>query len=349
MNSLLGTLQVVSPHLSGELIAPGARDALAHATSLLPASWSRCMYLECRGLNDAVDLIINVDRAEMVAGEIGGLALPPSLADLPEWQAVVALARAWRSKGLSDHFSGIWLEFDLSLDCRSPPRPSVFVDFAPSVYHNRSAKRAVAAIVRATCAVGRPVSPPIRECLYRYVAALPRPALLLYAGFMLPRQTDAVRLCIMGMTPTELEQHLRDIGWSGHFDIVMALVRALGRLGEPRPAILHFDVGEDRASSVGLEYPFARHPQLVGGIREAPVLDYLVAQSYLTAARRAALSTWTGYERRVLPHELWPSVVVRRVNHIKLVVHPDASVETKLYLAVEHAALRSRRHAKVPE
>lgn len=349
MNSLNGTLRVVAPHLSDELIAPAEREAVARAASWLPASLSQCIYLECRGTTAGVDLIVDVARGDMLAEQHRPSALSPALTELPEWQGAVALARAWFGTELSDRIDGMWLEFDLDRSDRSPPRPSVFVDFAPSVYREPSIERRVDTIVRAGSALGRPINSAMCQLLRRHVGALPRSALLLNAGFMLPRQTDAIRVCVMGMTAAELEDYFRNVAWGGHAEVALSLVRELAQLGEPYPAIIHLDIGHQDPSSLGLEYPFARHPQLASTIREGGVLEHLVARSYLTSARRAALPLWMGHQRCVLPHELWPSILVRRLNHIKLVVRPDASVETKLYLAVQHAALRSRRRSAIPK
>jgi hypothetical protein len=345
MNSLIGTLRVVEAHLSSTLMSPEARDAVERTAARLPAALSHCMYLECHGASDAVDLIVDVDRPDLLAE----LAVREAMGECSEWQRVAALAHAWRDQALKDRITGIWLEFDHRVEDRSPARPSVFVDFAAAVYRDASVTQRTDTIVRASAALRRPVDSLMRERLHQHLATLPRSALLLYAGFMLPRPSNGIRVCIMGMTGTELERYLRDIGCDDHRDVVLALVRDLGTLGETQPAIIHLDVGRDGPSAIGLEYPFARFPQLAGTIQEARVVEYLLSRSYLTKERHTALAMWIGSERRIMPHEVWPSVVIRRANHVKLVVRADASIEAKLYLAVEHVALRRRRHRAQPK
>src|SRR3954469_13494883 len=193
MNSLIGTLRVVEAHLSSTLMSPEARDAVERTAARLPAALSRCVYLECHGASDAVDLIVDVDRPDLLAE----LAVREATGECSEWQRVAALAHAWRDQALKDRITGIWLEFDHRVEDRSPARPSVFVDFAAAVYRDASVTQRTDTVVRASAPLRRPVDSLMRERLHQPLATLPRSALLLYAGFMLPRPSSGIRVCIM--------------------------------------------------------------------------------------------------------------------------------------------------------
>jgi hypothetical protein len=46
-----------------------------------------------------------------------------------------------------------------------------------------------------------------------------------------------------------------------------------------------------------------------------------------------ALRRWPGVSRARLCHQLWPVLLVRRINHIKLRIEEGAAVEAKAYLS----------------
>ena len=55
---------------------------------------------------------------------------------------------------------------------------------------------------------------------------------------------------------------------------------------------------------------------------------------------------WPGLVKRTMPHQLWPSLFVRRVNHVKLVQDAQGALTGKVYLCAEHmAAARSPQRA----
>jgi hypothetical protein len=84
-----------------------------------------------------------------------------------------------------------------------------------------------------------------------------------------------------------------------------------------------------------MEYPLARAPQLRGEIAEQALLDLLERRALLGPADRLALYEWIGYQEEIRAHELWPSVTVRRVNHLKLTVAAEGAPTLKLYLCAE--------------
>ena len=344
MHSLASTLALAEPFLSPALVGVPALERLRRAASRLPAALSRCIYLECRPTApDRVDLIVDVDASgrEILAGRNPAIELSAALRADPTWARVATYMRAWLDPNdrLAASVADAWLEFDLGGDDDLPP-PSVFVDFAGVVFRDQSPERRFDALARAGHALDTSLTESAVAEVRRCIAALPPSAMLLYAGFMLARDTDAIRLCIMGLSPTELASYLRDIRWPGDVDAVHAMTTEFAQResgGQSQPAIIHLDVGAAIGPNIGLEYPFARHSQLTGDLAEGTFLDALVAREFMTSDYRAALGEWPGHERRTLAHELWPSVVARRVNHVKLVSRDGTAFDAKFYLCAEHA------------
>jgi hypothetical protein len=76
------------------------------------------------------------------------------------------------------------------------------------------------------------------------------------------------------------------------------------------------------------------------------MLNSLCGLQLCSASKRDALVRWCGHTVEQLPHACWPSLVLRRVSHVKLVFGPDAAAEAKTYLSVFHGCLR--HHAGLP-
>lgn len=352
MTTIADTLAVLLPHLGRELLSDRARARLLAAGDALPAALSRCIYIECRPeTTELADLIVDVDvhGGEMLAGTGPAIGLSPAQRLEPAWTPVIAFARAWTDRGgtLCHDVSGAWLEFDLAAGA-SPPAPSLFVDFSERAAR-AGPERGLGALTAVLTAVGRPLTTDSRRRLSSLLAALPASAAVLYAGVMLARDTSATRLCIMGLMRTQLLDYLRAVHWAGNMDQLDALMASLADAsggGQEQPAIVHLDAGASLGGSVGLEYPLARQPQLAGEIAESALLDNFATRGLLTPAHRRALREWVGWEQRTMAHELWPSVIVRRVNHVKLVLSANGALGVKLYLCAESVARADLRPAR---
>jgi hypothetical protein len=85
-----------------------------------------------------------------------------------------------------------------------------------------------------------------------------------------------------------------------------------------------------------MEYVFGRDAQLRGRLPDACFLDHLVRQGLCTPEHLAGLASFPGVSLERLPHELWRSVLVRRVNHVKLVLDGGRKPEAKGYLSIHH-------------
>lgn len=335
--SLDGTLAEVASFVPATLVPAPAWAALRRAASVLPGALTRAMYLECRLRHDAapVDLILRIERdgAAILAGRNAHLGLAGELRDDPSWRAVSSLCERWVAGDdrISRLVSHLWLEFDLSTDeVSSIPRPSLFAGLRANAAASMTDGDALALLdwLGATCGGldGHTRRTAAEVILRRGAASVP------YLGVMAAREVPAVRVYLRGPKANEVTSTLATAGWRHP---VNALGDAIGALtsmpGAPGIGMVHVDVAGEPLPRVGVEFALAREPQVRGQLIETVFLDRLVGMGLCSPERRDELLAWPGARHCSLPHELWESVIVRRVNCVKLVSSPDA-IEAKGYL-----------------
>lgn len=101
--------------------------------------------------------------------------------------------------------------------------------------------------------------------------------------------------------------------------------------------------GHKRGSFTGAvgDHRIDRKAQFGGRLREAPFLDHLVDRGLCSKTQREALGEWPGGMTMQMRHQLWRAVVLRRVNHIKLVHRPGQPLGVKAYLCAGFGAATS--------
>jgi hypothetical protein len=345
MFSLAGTIDHFAPHLRPPLVAVAASAAVRHVAGQLPAGITNWVDIECRLAADRpqVDLIVKVDRR--------GRAM---LAAQP-WPRLRALARAWGDSATTLHraVGAVWLEYDIDRVAAVPGedrrtlRPRVFLDLAPGAYAASSTACRLTAIADALAPLaGEPTPGWLRRGLERCLRHLPPHAYLLYVGLPAEDRIERVRLCVLGLGEDRIAGYLSAVGWPGDLtDLREHLARLAGVPGGEavRIATLHFDL-DDRERvkpALGFEYPLARRPQVRGAIREQPLFECLVACGACDAGKRDALLRWPGCAIETLPHAIWPSLVMRRVSHVKVVYQSAGALEAKAYLCGSHEFRRA--------
>lgn len=349
MISLADTLDCLSAHLPEALVSPDSYAATRAVAAQLPAALTRWTYLEARlgGRPAPLDLIVEVDGSgrDILTGANPALALPPRLRAEPSWRRVAELCRRWADPRdpLRAWIECLWLEFDVGdRPAGAPALPGVFVGFTPAAHAEGSAaERAARARAALEALLGRAVESPAAAVLHRCFAALPAGASVLYGGSLLPRGDGALRLCATDIPGRELPRWLADAGWPGSPAALRELLDDLDAVRHGAfardPALVHVDVGPDGVRPrLGLEYVFGRREQARGTLPDAAFLRRLSALGLCTEEEAAALAGFPGCETRQLPHELWRSLVVRRVNHVKLVVEPGRPPSAKGYLVLHN-------------
>jgi hypothetical protein len=96
------------------------------------------------------------------------------------------------------------------------------------------------------------------------------------------------------------------------------------------------------AAGLGLELTFERIPRPRGLGPEAALLDRLVSAGLCSPGQRLGLAAWPGCSSALLSHELWRSLIVRRLNHLKLLCRQRRLTQVKAYLAVHRTFWPSR-------
>jgi hypothetical protein len=345
--SLAGTIDCAAAHLPPGLITADAWALVRQIADSLPASLTNWVDFECRLRGDAaqVDVSLRIDRRgrDQLAGHARVRSAQSPPAARPAWRRVASFTREWADACTSIHrdVDAMWLEFDV--DPRADlaaARPRVFVDLAP---HARTAPRRPGAIASALAPfVGRVAPAWVTGGVARCLAALPPDAGVLYVGLPAGERVATVRLCLRGLDHSRAAEYLGAAGWPGDIADFRRRLAAWHRPGPARfacGAILHVDLDArgGLGSRIGLEYPLRRRPQVKGGVAESGLLDDLVACGACAPAKRDAILAWPGCGMTVLPHELWPSLVLRRISHVKIVYDSGRPIEAKAYCCFAHA------------
>jgi hypothetical protein len=328
---LLETIRDVFPALPPDLLDHPARCRIEGVTARLPAALTEQMHLECRlGSSKRVDLLVRVDRAEardvVADGGRGGLFSSRS------WSGIAALCGRWQHDArLAEAVKALWFEFDLLLDQppAKTPTPRLFVEL-------RQPRRAPASAVVALFDAIFPLVglPPPGRMLTAALRALPRTSRLLALGCDPTSAAVLPRLCCWHPGRADLRQFLarvRDAAEGERAENVLAALAC-----PDLPLVSHIDGRQALAPGFGVELTFQRPPQLRGAIEEGPFLQRLVAAGLCAPGKAAALRGWPQVAQARLRHQLWPILVVRRINHVKLRVDRGLVVEAKAYLSVHH-------------
>lgn len=345
---LAGTLGVAARHAGEELVSDAARERLIWVAGRIPAAVTRAAYLECRlqGEPGPVDLIFRVEKggAEILAGRNPAIGRGHLRGGGAAWDAVAALCGAWldaREPGWS-LVRHLWVELDLDAPgargAPPVPPPSVFLAFDDDATAAMDTD-AVLALIETVLAPLQPggMDAASRARIRGVLDRRPPGAAVPYAGIMLSRARQAVRVYLSRVPGSAVPALLDEVGWPE--DEARHTARVLGEVhpGAPELGMLHLDVLEGALlPRLGLEYTLERKPQLRGMVVERPFVDRLVQCGLCAPERRDALLAWPGYEVRTLRHELWRSWLIRRVNCIKLVHEPGREPQAKAYLLAFH-------------
>ena len=346
------TFDRVAPYLHPALVSPAAARRLRATMSALPASLTCWFYVECR-LNEhqgQVDLVFAVCREEasILAGDHPHLALAEPMRRHPAWKRIGALCREWGTPGSPVHagVDHIWLEFNVQEPAGEAPVPGVFVHFGegstrpePADYIPLLRERIRSSLQILDSAALRN---PVQDNLERCYAALPPGASIPYLGIMFQRPSPGLRICLGSVAEDCVPGYLAAIGWPGDTaDLArvlreMAAARAESDPTGRRDVMLHVNVDDAIGPRIGLEYRFDRRLQLQKAASPFGLMEFLVERKLCDPVKAAGLREWSGFTRETLDHQVWRSLLVRLVNHVKLVYTPGQPLQAKGYLFAHH-------------
>jgi hypothetical protein len=325
---LTETVAEVLPALPPQLLDHRARRRLEQVAAHLPAALTERMHFECRlGASGRVDLLVRVDRCG--AGQVQA-TWGASIFASDSWAGISGLCRRWQLDAqLAEAVSALWFEFDLKLDQLEGefPTPRLFIQLRSQWRGTASETAILFAAVFSLLGL-----PPPGRVLSAALAALPRSSRLLAIGCDPASVAVLPRLCSWHPARAELREfldRLRDDGEGARTE------QTLADLACPDvPLVSHLDGREVLAPGLGVELTFQRKAQLRGRLVEQPFLERLVATGLCPGEKADALVRWPGVSRARLCHQLWPLLLVRRINHLKLWIDEGAVVEAKAYLSL---------------
>jgi hypothetical protein len=336
--ALSGTIEAVASALSDHLVPATARDRIQALAARLPAVLSDHLYLECRlgSGRFQVDLSMRVDRdgARVLAGSTAA-AIGRELAERPLWRRAARVARRWlKGPRPGQALSALWLEIDLPEESESwGAGPRLFFEWSRGWMEVASAREQATLALELAKLAGAAPPPLAVETLTGLIEQLEAPACLRYLGCDPARPGAALRLCLARLDRARLARlgdgSLRQMGacWASLLEELRA---------PATPLVLNLDLGERGVGEGGLELTFERGPQLRGELRERAWLEALVARGLCSPLKRTGLLCWPGHRLTVLNHQIWRSLLWRRLNHIKLRALESGGLEAKAYLAFGH-------------
>jgi len=343
MWTLADTLERVACHLDPSFVSSASFVGLVELASGLPATLSRCVFLEC-WLPDGIariDLIARVDTRSRpwLTGDTPGIA--SSLLREAAWRRIADFSRAWAAPGgtLDAYIKGIWLEFDLDAPADLVRRrPRIFVDFTLEAQLHLSVDERLALMLDVLRPLQAAIGPPMVDRLREAFAFLPPAARITSIGTS-PATPGTVRLCIVGLEH-QLRDYLAALRWPGSMaDLTASVLAPLGAsLGTParQASMLHIDFLPTLAPRVGLEYAFGRASQRHGWFAERAFFDALVAGGWCRPDVCDSLTHWPGRAPEWLAHEIWQTRLARRVSHVKVTYATGQPIAAKTYLCYFH-------------
>ncbi|WP_147395236.1 hypothetical protein [Azospirillum cavernae] len=334
--------RLAAPAVPDALASVEDRRAISRAADPLPAGSAMILERPLGGGAPRVDFSLCLTRGdgggEILAGRHPTRDVPPAWLEQPEWRSVRAHCRDWTEPGslLSERSRSAWLEFDGDQMARRRVLPSLFVDFRDVSPTDRRPLRAltVATLIAPDARAG------VESTLERVAAALPAHAAWQFLGVMLPRDRTQARLCV-ALPVGEVKAFVAGVGLSID-DQTTRLIAVSAR--HAASVVLHLDVGERLGATLGAELKPA------GEDGWAALLTDLEREGLCVAAEREALLAFPGQSGMVRDGggadgfadavigapDMWRQVagclVVRSLNHVKLVSRPGQALAAKAYL-----------------
>ena len=349
----------VAPHISSDLISPEAVSNIRHIAAWLPGALTDFFGFECRlGISEpSADFLVCCRAShggrEVLNHERPERDLPVFFENHPVWQRIRCFSAEWSNpqSPLFDRVYNMWLEFDVEGAPPSVPVPSAFIgpeNLQPVEPAGESSEMPAQCTWLTDSALplllGAELDPASQRQIARCLNFLPFGARIFQVGLMLARASLITRLCVRGVSTTQIIEYLRALDYDTSDGQLRGLVNVLAPLVERID--LDMDVADRVLPKIGLECYFAAD---VAAIRQ--FLNHLVSCGLSTRAKAEALELWRGMAHERLSPEIWPrdlltlsgflggrvhSVFARWLHHVKIVYQPGLPLEAKAYLAVHH-------------
>lgn len=357
-NSLADYLTAIQSNIPNALVSAENLSYIHNLLKLLPAELSSLFGFECRLAKNenTVDFLLCTRHSQVGAQILNGthpqIKLPEKLLTNSVWQRIHTFADHWTQANslLGEKVDNICLEFDIDQEIPDIPVPSFFIGTKNTLQETSQPNQYYQWVDESVLALmlEKQLAADVKSKLLECVTNVPNGGRIFHIGLMLARTSNSVRLCLTGLSGTEILVYLYSIGWqdlSGNFAKIMDKIsNFVDRLA------LDIDVSQTVNCKIGLECYFDALTLTGENYKMNQFLDWLVENGLCTPDKSDALKKWRGYNTKN-SQEFWPqhllatsellkrnfaSTIIRDVNHIKLVYSPSSPLQAKGYLSIEH-------------
>jgi hypothetical protein len=263
-------------------------------------------------------------RGMRIVAGVDDIHLSSRLLESRVWQAIQRFSRV-DTKNV-DH---LWLELDSDgREEAEVPVPAVFLAIPTERAHDLGWLPELLSILE------HPLSAECLATLQRCTRFISPQHTLFYLGLMFSRSVDRVRLVFRLPETREGIDPIPALGLAPeHAEALEGLSAELAQFSTR--AGLSIDVGETIGTRVGIEYKLTGHLRN-DQPRWAAFLGHLVARGACSEEAREAVLAWPGASVVRLPHLLWPTPLVRKINHLKIVQEAVGPAQAKAYLLARY-------------
>lgn len=341
-----GCLALLWPAVDQCLIGQSVRPQLETvAAAIAPVGRIAVELRLAPGLDD-------VDFHQFLSGEADAAILSRHLAQGATWppgdEQSNQFLRAWADDlgGLRADVDHLFLEWDL-------PRPGE-TDRAPAIFLPVQGRfeRGAAGITRRDIFARHLTrlglgGPRLAQRVREIMESIPADASVSYAGFMLGRSAEAVRINLRGIRPADLPNVLDDIAWPGDHGAWQPYFSSLVERADTVAVALDF--APDLQATIGFEAALdglpgsePRWPQLLDHLTEkglcAPdkgaALKQVGARLYPEQEGQMWPASWLAAAAMAPPHCVpW---FERRLSHVKVSISSEGRAVAKAYLSAQH-------------
>ena len=349
----------VAPRISDRLISRESLSNIRQIAALLPGAITDFFGFECElGVSDPTADFLVCCRASqgapnVLSGRMPDRDLPALLVNHPVWQRVRSFSTEWSNpkSAVADRIHNIWLEFDVDGLPASIPVPSVFIgpenlQSANPVIDKSQVPDRCAWLTDSALPLllGGGLPPALKGQIARCLNLLPPGARMFQVGLMLSRPSSLTRLCVRGVSPTQILEYLQALDYDTSSGQLHALLELLSPMVERID--LDMDVSDRILPKIGLECYLPADTSAIHRF-----LDHVVACGLSTPAKAEALESWRGVAHERSNPQIWPrdlfalssllggrahSAFARWLHHVKIVYQPGLPLQAKAYLAVQH-------------
>lgn len=308
------SLDLVAPHLLPHLANAKQLEPLDRIMKRFPGLATVYGIEIPLGGDPGRDFLLAISREDRGHEILAGMDLPHT----PAWEKVRSFAGEWsRGDFPFKAISHIWLEFDGDGEAG----PSLF--FAPEV--TTDTPELHYPLLERGCRVL--LGSGYESILHMYRQArenLPPVSRIRHIGVMLPRTTGALRIVCDNFPVRSLNEYLSKIGWKGNRRKLEEVVDQF--LFDVEFVFLNLDLTDGPGPEIGLEVTFDRKNT---GSSWDRFLDRLEKNHICQSSLRQDLEKWS-VPRGILMEG--SSALWRFLNHVKLVLRQDESLDAKAYV-----------------